>query len=163
MNRTLTAGVAIAAALGTAGLAMAQGNIPNTNVPQSPGMTAPSPMPNTGVSPNGGYQPPNTTGSAQQSSQQLTSPASIMQAQQQLRAQGLYNGAIDGRAGPELKTALMQFQERNGLPQTGILDQQTSVRLQQSSNNGLGPTPTSGSTMQGTGTTQSPATPLTNR
>lgn len=160
MNRTLTAGVALAATLGMAGLAMAQSNVPNTT--QSPGMTAPAPTPNTGMTPgsNGSYQQQGTMGNGQQAlqGQQATSPASIQQAQQQLRSQGLYNGAIDGQLGPEMKSALLQFQQRNGLPQTGTLDQQTSARLMQS-NNGLSPTPTSGSSMQGT--TQPPTT--TNR
>jgi hypothetical protein len=152
MNRTLTAGVALAAALGTAGLALAQGNTPNAT--QTPGMTAPAPAavsPGMTPSSNGAYQP-GTSSNGQQALQgqngQQTSPASIQQAQQQLRSQGLYNGEIDGRLGPEMKTALMQFQQRNNLPQTGTLDQQTSARLTQSNNN-LGPTPTNGSAMPG--------------
>jgi hypothetical protein len=155
MNRTLTAAVALAAAFGIAGLASAQSTTPTTT--QTPGMTAPAPMsPGMTPSSNGAYQPA-TPGNGQQALQgqqgtmqngQQTSPAGIQQAQQRLRSQGLYNGAIDGRLGPEMKTALMQFQQRNGLPQTGTLDQQTSARLTQSNNN-LGPTPTNGSAMPG--------------
>jgi len=157
MNRTLTAGVALAAALGTAGLALAQGNMSPT---QSPTTTATPTTPNATGSPasSGNYQQPGSLG---QQGQQVTSPASIQQAQQQLRTQGLYNGAIDGQTGPEMRSALLQFQQRNGLPQTGMLDQQTQARLMQSSSNGMNPTPTSGSSMQGSGTTQTPAAPLT--
>ena len=156
MNRTLTAAVALAAALGTSGLALAQGYAPGSNA-QSPGMTSAPAVPNTGATPG---MTPGAAGNDQQSMQgqqgstqngQLTSPANIQQAQQQLRAQGLYNGSIDGQLGPEMRTALKQFQQRNGLPQTGTLDQQTSARLSQSSNN-LSPTPTSGSTMPDTAT-----------
>ena len=157
MNRTLTAGVALAAALGTAGLALAQSNMSPT---QTPATTATPPSTAGSPGSSGNYQQPGSLG---QQGQQVTSPANIQQAQERLRAQGLYNGAIDGQNGPEMKSALMQFQQRNGLPQTGILDQQTQARLMQSSSNGLSPTPTSGSSMQGTGTTQSPAAPLTNR
>jgi peptidoglycan hydrolase-like protein with peptidoglycan-binding domain len=150
MNRTLTAGVAFAAALGTAGLALAQGYAPGSNA-QSPGMTSTPAVPNTGASPG---MTPGAASNGQQGTMQngqLTSPANIQQAQQQLRSQGLYNGAIDGQLGPEMRTALKQFQQRNGLPQTGALDQQTSARLSQSSNN-MSPTPTSGSTMPDTAT-----------
>ena len=160
MNRTLTAAVALTATLGTAGLTLAQGYTPGTNAP-TPGMTS-TPAPATGASPamtpGSSATPSMSPGAAtnQQSMQgqpgagqngQLASPVNIQQAQQQLRTQGLYNGAIDGQLGPEMKTAIKQFQQRNGLPQTGMLDQQTSARLSQSGNNNLSPTPTSGSTM----------------
>jgi peptidoglycan hydrolase-like protein with peptidoglycan-binding domain len=153
MNRTLTAGVALAATLGMAGLAMAQGYALNTNAAPNPGTTSTMPAPSTTTNPG---MPGNQQGTLQ-NGQQTGSPVSVQQAQQQLRAQGLYNGAIDGRLGPEMKTALTQFQQRNGLPQTGTLDQQTSARLMQSSSNGLSPTPASGSTMLDSGTTRAPA------
>jgi len=169
MNRILTAGVALAATLGMAGFAMAQGYTPNTNATQSPGITTAPASPSTGTPPASTAQPL-TQG---QMSQQQAHPANIQQAQQKLKSQGLYNGAIDGVNGPEMRAALLQFQQRNGLPQTGTLDQQTEARLMQSSSNGLSPTPTSGSTMQspvttgqyqGTGATGMPMTPpATNR
>ncbi|MBV8099627.1 MAG: peptidoglycan-binding protein [Verrucomicrobia bacterium] len=53
----------------------------------------------------------------------------IKQAQQQLRDQGLYNGKIDGVMGPQTKQALQQFQQKNGLPVTATLDQQTMDKL----------------------------------
>ena len=150
MNRIHTAGVALAATLGMAGLAMAQNYAPTTNPSPSPGATSTMPAPSTtpGGSPQGALQNGPQT------------PAGIQQAQQQLRAQGLYNGAIDGQLGPEMKTALTQFQQRNGLPQTGMLDQQTSALLTQN-NNGLNPTPTSGAAMPGNTRTNPP--PATNR
>src|SRR4029077_4358032 len=151
MNRILTTGVALAAALGTSGLALAQGYAPSTNA-QSPGMTStPAPVPNTGATPG---MTPGAAGNGQQGTMQngqLTSPANIQQAQQQLRAQGLYNGSIDGQLGPEMRTALKQFQQRNGLPQTGTLDQPTSAPPSHNRHN-LSPTPTSGSTMPDTAT-----------
>jgi hypothetical protein len=58
MNRSLTAGVALAAALGTAGLALAQSTVPNAT--QNPAMTTPQPAPSTGMPPGGGYQQPAT-------------------------------------------------------------------------------------------------------
>jgi peptidoglycan hydrolase-like protein with peptidoglycan-binding domain len=53
----------------------------------------------------------------------------IKRAQEQLRDQGLYNGKIDGVMGPETKQALQQFQQKNGLPVTATLDQQTMDKL----------------------------------
>ena len=180
MKRTLTAAVALAATMGVAGLAMAQGTAPGaiapTTTPQNPGMSPASPStgtPGMTTGSSGNYQQPGALGNNQamqgqqgtSPSGQQTSPASIQEAQQKLKSQGLYNGAIDGVNGPEMRSALLQFQQRNGLPQTGTLDQQTQARLMQSSSNGLSPTPTSGSSMQpGTGATQSPVTPpATNR
>lgn len=165
MNRILTASVALAATLGTAGLALAQGNAPNPNM-QTPNMSTQSPginsaTPNTGVNPG---MTPSAAGNSQQSMQNgpMNSQQNLQQAQEQLRSQGLYNGAIDGQFGPQMRTALLQFQQRNGLPQTGTLDEQTSARLTQSSNsNNLSPTPTSGSNMQGTtgGSQMKPSSP----
>jgi len=155
MNRILTAGVALAATLGTAGLALAQGSAPNPSA-QAPNMSTQSPginsaTPNTGVSQG---MTSGAAGNSQQSMQngQMNSRANVQQAQEQLRSQGLYNGEIDGQLGPRMRSALLQFQQRNGLPRTGTLDEQTSARLEQSSNNNLSPTPTSGSNMQGTTT-----------
>ena len=42
---------------------------------------------------------------------------------------GLYNGSLDGVAGPETKRALLGFQTRNGLERTATLDQQTADAL----------------------------------
>ena len=53
----------------------------------------------------------------------------MRQAQQQLKAQGLYNGPIDGMAGPEMQRALARYQQQNGLRQTATLDEQTMGRL----------------------------------
>jgi peptidoglycan hydrolase-like protein with peptidoglycan-binding domain len=53
----------------------------------------------------------------------------MMQAQEQLQAQGLYRGPIDGIMGSGTRRALAQFQRRNGLPPSGTLDQQTLASL----------------------------------
>jgi peptidoglycan hydrolase-like protein with peptidoglycan-binding domain len=47
-------------------------------------------------------------------------------AQVELHTIGLYNGSLDGVAGPETKRALLEFQEDNGLDRTAALDQQTA-------------------------------------
>ena len=50
----------------------------------------------------------------------------IRWAQVELHTIGLYNGSLDGVAGPETKRALLEFQENNGLARTAALDQQTA-------------------------------------
>ena len=53
----------------------------------------------------------------------------IMQLQQKLHAKGLYQGKVDGIDGPKTQAALRQYQGKNGLHQTGRLDQQTEQKL----------------------------------
>jgi peptidoglycan hydrolase-like protein with peptidoglycan-binding domain len=50
----------------------------------------------------------------------------IRWAQVELHDLGLYNGSLDGAAGPETERALLDFQKSNGLERTGTLDQQTA-------------------------------------
>lgn len=53
----------------------------------------------------------------------------VKEAQLKLKSIGLYTGNIDGLAGPETKQAVSQFQQRNGLKQTGRLDHETLAKL----------------------------------
>ena len=53
----------------------------------------------------------------------------IRWAQVELHMKGLYNGSLDGVAGPETKRALLGFQQSNGLEPTATLDQQTADAL----------------------------------
>jgi peptidoglycan hydrolase-like protein with peptidoglycan-binding domain len=134
MNRLLATGTALAVALGTVGLAQAQSTMPST--PSAPGSSMPgtaSPGVQSPSSP--GMQTPSTTSPGVQGPQANTqgqanvSPSTVQLAQQELKSKGLYNGPIDGIAGPETQTAISQFQRQNGLPQTAMLDQQTLDRL----------------------------------
>ncbi len=121
MQRLFTAAVAIGLCAATA--ASAQTSAPQygspPSAPSSPMTTMPAPAaPSTGMTAQPG------AGAAD-----LSSPESIRQAQQQLRSQGLYRGSVDGVLGPETLAAISQFQQRNNLPQTATLDQQTLDRL----------------------------------
>jgi Putative peptidoglycan binding domain len=49
----------------------------------------------------------------------------VMRAQQALKDKGLYDGQVDGKLGPQTRTAISQFQRQNGLKQSAQLDQQT--------------------------------------
>ena len=53
----------------------------------------------------------------------------IRWAQVELHTIGLYNGSLDGVAGPETKRALLEFQENSGLHRTATLDQPTADAL----------------------------------
>ena len=104
MKTLILAGVsAIALAVGGAGMSYAAGASNNTSSSMSSGS---------------------------QAGQQAGVPRNeVKQAQQKLKSEGLYNGQIDGIAGPETKQALEQFQQKNGLHQTGTLDHQTLTAL----------------------------------
>src|SRR5216684_828145 len=64
------------------------------------------------------------------------SESQIRQVQQKLKTADLFDGQIDGKMGPGLKVAIAAFQERNRLPQTGAIDQQTMAALKISSSSG---------------------------
>jgi peptidoglycan hydrolase-like protein with peptidoglycan-binding domain len=84
--------------------------------------------------------------------QMQLSKSQTEQVQKELKSAGLYKGPIDGEMGPEMKQAISQFQQQNGLDQTGVVDQQTFAAL--SNNN-----PGSNNQNQGTGpTTNTPNT-----
>ena len=62
-------------------------------------------------------------------------PQAVRDAQQSLRAQGLYNGPTDGILGPKTKAAPTQYQQRNNLEQTARLDVDTLNRLRNDTSN----------------------------
>jgi peptidoglycan hydrolase-like protein with peptidoglycan-binding domain len=122
MQRILTAAViAGGVALATSGLALAQTG------------TSPAPLNPNGITP--GLTDPTAVGPANAAA---PSADQIRQIQQQLQAQGLYNGPIDGRMGPQTEAGLSRFQQQNGLPQTNSLDQATLSRLTNGAATGSG-------------------------
>ena len=62
----------------------------------------------------------------------------VKQAQQALKDNGLYKGKVDGKMGPQTKSALSQFQKQNGLKQTAQLDHATMKALMQGGSSGGG-------------------------
>jgi peptidoglycan hydrolase-like protein with peptidoglycan-binding domain len=88
---------------------------PPTDTPSSAGMTGPG---------------------TQASAPVRLSRNHLRQVQEQLKTAGLYKGPIDGRMGPDTRSAIEQFQQQNGLQGTGKLDQQTLAALGNSSNTG---------------------------
>jgi peptidoglycan hydrolase-like protein with peptidoglycan-binding domain len=57
------------------------------------------------------------------------SPAEIKQVQQALDQKGFRAGSADGKLGPETEQAIKQFQQKQGLQQSGQLDEQTLSAL----------------------------------
>ena len=78
----------------------------------------------------------------------------VRQAQQKLKDDGDYTGQVDGKMGPKTAQAIKKFQQSNGLPQTGRLDQQTVSKLGISMSGSSQPS-SSSSTRSGGSTTES--------
>lgn len=113
-------------ALGSAGLAHAQGYST-----QQGGASANMP-------PTQMQQTHSPSASATRTSATKVSKDEVKQAQQALREQGLYRGRIDGVLGPKTKTALRNFQRKNGLPATASLDRRTMESLSGGGTQGQG-------------------------
>ncbi len=65
-----------------------------------------------------------------ESAQPQMSQDDIRQAQERLQELGYYDGAIDGIYGPKTAEAMRTYQQAQGLPVTGTLDQETARALQ---------------------------------
>jgi peptidoglycan hydrolase-like protein with peptidoglycan-binding domain len=96
-------------------------------------------------------QQPAQTGQMQQGQTAQLNEQEIRQVQTELNNMGLYQGEIDGIAGPQTEQAVRQFQENNNLPATSTLDRQTADLILQG-----GTAATGGGT--GTGMQGAPAT-----
>jgi peptidoglycan hydrolase-like protein with peptidoglycan-binding domain len=68
----------------------------------------------------------------------MVSADQVRQAQQQLTAQGLYNGPIDGVIGPDTRRALQQYQRNHNMQQTATLDGDTLRSLNSQTSSATG-------------------------
>ena len=76
----------------------------------------------------------------------------VKEAQQKLKDDGDYNGQVDGKFGAQTAQAVKQFQQKNGLKQTGRLDRDTRAKLGADATMGSGSsTPPDGTPNSGTG------------
>ena len=82
-------------------------------------MATPGPTPNSWVNAVPGIGP-------------MTATENVRNAQERLRAIGLYYGPIDGRLDAGTRTAIAAFQQRYGLPRTATLDRATFAWLMNS-------------------------------
>ena len=62
-------------------------------------------------------------------SSEQNNPEFVRSAQQALKQKGFDVGTVDGQMGPNTESALRNFQQAQGLPQSGDLDQQTLSAL----------------------------------
>jgi len=79
----------------------------------------------------------------------------VKQAQQKLKDDGEYQGQVDGKLGPKTAEAVKQYQQKNGLKQTGRLDHNTLGKL------GVNGTTGSGSSAPAADSSNSSAVPPT--
>jgi peptidoglycan hydrolase-like protein with peptidoglycan-binding domain len=129
--------MALALGTGLAATALAQRTTaPGPTTPpeqmQQPGSWVPAPaVSDTGSAASNPGNPnaasPNTAAPYGQTAN--LSPDTVKQAQQQPNSRGFYHGAIDGRIGPQMRAAVRQFQQKNGLPPKATLDRETLQRL----------------------------------
>ena len=68
----------------------------------------------------------------QQQSAVVNQAADVMTAQRLLTALGYYNGPVDGRMGAQTRSAVMQFEGNQGLPQTGVITPSIVSRMRAS-------------------------------
>lgn len=152
MKRLLVATSVFALALGGAAMAQSNYGAPNaaapgansTNTPMDSGgnvnatgsSTETQPGQGSGAGSQGSMGAQNSGAAGSQDSMQSKAPSEngsatqvsandIRHAQRSLKHQGLYKGRIDGKFGPETRSAVNEFQKQNGLPQTASLDEQT--------------------------------------
>ena len=170
MKHSLTAVLAVVSAAGLAGIAQAQTTTTPPAAAPAPGVETMAPstqdQSSTALASPSAAQP-TTAATAPKAAPQANMQQSsandfwsrnlsqdeVRQAQQQLAAQGLYRGPVDGLAGPEMQRALARFQQQNGLRRTATLDPDTMNRLMASNT----PAPRAGANTPPTGPTTAPA------
>jgi peptidoglycan hydrolase-like protein with peptidoglycan-binding domain len=62
----------------------------------------------------------------------VNQPADVTAAQRLLTALGYYNGPADGQLGAQTRSAVMQFEANQGLPQTGVITPSIVSRMRAS-------------------------------
>jgi len=114
-------------------------NAPKPVEPTIPGRPAPGPtpgLPKTNPMPGQPGSPVDRTqrpGAGERQDNNVVTAAHIKSAQGALRAQG-FNPGADGRMDAKTQEALRDFQKKNNLPATGVLDEKTAAKLGVNSN-----------------------------
>jgi peptidoglycan hydrolase-like protein with peptidoglycan-binding domain len=85
----------------------------------------------------------------------------VKEAQQKLKDDGEYQGQVDGKLGPKTASAVKQYQQKNGLKQTGRLDRDTMSKLGVSSTTGSGSSAPSSDSSNSSAAPSTPASPST--
>ncbi len=71
-----------------------------------------------------------TTGQDRPEQPQLMTTENLKLVQARLKAEGVYAGSVDGIMGPQTEAALRRYQEKEGLPVSGAVDEATLKELQ---------------------------------
>ena len=125
--------IAVAAAvLSFAGAAVAAGNDATSSSTPAGGQSYSSGQSQSAQSPSSSTSSNTSARQSDQSgapSTQAQNSQTVRNVQQALKQKGFDVGAIDGQMGPETQSALREFQQSQGLPQSGNLDQQTLTAL----------------------------------
>ncbi len=155
MKQSLTAAIAFTFAAGMAGAAFAQGA---AHPGATPLMTPAAPSSGDSATTPGASTSPMGTqtavpkdeapeASAMNRSARNLSRATLREAQEKLKAQGLYNGPIDGIEGDQMRAAIKRYQSKNALPETATLDQPTLDHLLGNRTSGYGSSGAPGSSL----------------
>ncbi len=80
-----------------------------------------------------GKQRGTTSEPSASATQGMASSDDVRQVQQELQNRGFNVGTVDGVMGPQTKGALKEFQQAEGLPATGELNEKTKSQLKTSS------------------------------
>jgi peptidoglycan hydrolase-like protein with peptidoglycan-binding domain len=73
---------------------------------------------------------PGTTGEQRPEQPELLSKDNVKLVQERLKAEGVYAGPLDGELNEQTKAALRQYQEKQGIPVSGAVDEETVKQLQ---------------------------------
>jgi peptidoglycan hydrolase-like protein with peptidoglycan-binding domain len=73
---------------------------------------------------------PGTTGQPRLEDKQLLTKDNLKLVQERLKAEGVYAGPVDGEPNTQTAAALRQYQQKQGLPVSGIADEATLKQFQ---------------------------------
>ena len=122
------AGAAFAQGYGSPGTSGSQGNPSTMEQQTGPAVQRSSPS-DAQTTPGMSSTNPSETPGMSSSDAANPSRATVQEAQQQLKSQGLYDGPVDGKLGAATRTAIRKFQQQNGLSETAQLDATTIQHL----------------------------------
>jgi peptidoglycan hydrolase-like protein with peptidoglycan-binding domain len=117
---TLLAGPALAQTGGTTG---------SGDTTKQPGMQQPTSPGTTGTPGGSDAAKPGAMKGESKAQAGAGNKEQVRAVQEVLKDRGMYEGEVDGIMGPKTQAALRAFQKKEGLQETGRLDQQTMGRL----------------------------------
>jgi peptidoglycan hydrolase-like protein with peptidoglycan-binding domain len=71
-----------------------------------------------------------TAGESGVGQQKIITKDNLKVVQERLKAEGVYAGSVDGEMNAETEAALRQYQQKQGIPVSGMADEETLKQLQ---------------------------------